>query len=216
MSYVGSILGKNERIVFVTRQHWLVIAGSLLVTILASALIVGLAIAASLVIGGAGLLALVLLILPLGRGLLTWLRWWNEQYLITNRRIIQVEGVINKNVIDSSLEKVNDVVMSQSVLGRLLGYGDIEILTASDVGVNKLTKIADPIRFKTTMMDQKEALMETEAVNARVDRVLAEGPRPTASEDIPEIIAELAQLRDKGLITEQEFQDKKAELMKRI
>jgi hypothetical protein len=106
--------------------------------------------------------------------------------------------------------------MSQSVLGRLLGYGDIEILTASDVGVNKLTKIADPIRFKTTMMDQKEALMETEAVNARVDRVLAEGPRPTASEDIPEIIAELAQLRDKGLITEQEFQDKKAELMKRI
>ena len=58
---------------------------------------------------------------------------------------------------DSSLEKVNDVVMDQNFWGRIWGYGDIEIMTASEIGVNKLHMLANPVRFKTTMLDQKEA-----------------------------------------------------------
>ncbi len=49
---------------------------------------------------------------------------------------MQISGIFNKSVIDSSLEKVNDIKMDQSALGRMFGYGDIEILTASELGVN--------------------------------------------------------------------------------
>ena len=60
--------------------------------------------------------------------------WWNRQYIITSLRVIQISGVINKNLTDSSLEKVNDVKLSQSIVGRLFDYGNVEILTASEVG----------------------------------------------------------------------------------
>ena len=111
--------------------------------------------------------------------------------------------MFNKHVIDSSLEKVNDVVMGQSFLGRLLGYGDIEILTASDIGVNKLEKISNPIRFKTTMLDQKSALEDS-------------GGSRAAPRTMTELLEELVSLRDRGLLTEEEFQAEKKELLARM
>jgi uncharacterized membrane protein YdbT with pleckstrin-like domain len=54
-------------------------------------------------------------------------RWRSEAYLVTNRRVIKVIGVINKHSADSALEMINDAVLDQSLLGRLLGYGDLGI-----------------------------------------------------------------------------------------
>ena len=84
--------------------------------------------------------------------------WRNKAYIVTNRRVIQISGVFNKDVVDSSLEKVNDVKMSQSFLGRMFEYGDIEILTASELGVNLFHQIAEPVEFKTAMLNAKEKL----------------------------------------------------------
>ena len=103
-------------------------------------------------------LALLLLIVPIARFVYHFLLWQNREYIISNRRVIQIDGIINKNVIDSSLEKVNDVKMTQSVFGRILDYGDVEILTASELGVNLFQRIGHPIKFKTAMLNQKEAL----------------------------------------------------------
>ena len=47
----------------------------------------------------------------------TALRYINQEYVLTNRRVIQVEGVLNRNSTDSSLEKINDAVLSQSSSG---------------------------------------------------------------------------------------------------
>jgi uncharacterized membrane protein YdbT with pleckstrin-like domain len=84
--------------------------------------------------------------------------WSNREYVVTNRRVIQVSGTFNKRVTDSSLEKVNDVKMVQSFFGRLFNFGDLEILTASEAGIDKLSWLADPIHFKTTMLDAKERM----------------------------------------------------------
>ncbi len=105
---------------------------------------------------------------------------------------------------NSSLEKVNDVKLDQSFLGRLFDYGDIEILTASELGANLFKRIGEPIRFKAAMINAKEQLERggesgfKEAVN------------------VPEMIAELDQLRQKGILSEEEFQKKKTELLKKI
>lgn len=205
MSYVESLLAQNEEIVIQTRQHWIVWAKSFLVNALFLVAIFAVAVLATLSAGPLGSVVAFLMALPIGAFLRTYLDWWNEEYLVTNRRVIQSEGIINKRVIDSSLEKINDVVLSQSFLGRMLDYGDIEILTASEGGVNQLHKIAMPVRFKTEMMNQKAALGIDERVGHGETR-----------QDIPGLIAALDALRQRGILTEAEFQQKKAELLAKM
>jgi molecular chaperone DnaK (HSP70) len=112
------------------------------------------------------------------------------------------------------LEKVNDVVLEQSILGRFLDYGMVEIITGSDIGINIFRYMARPVRFKTEMLNQKEDMTQLETFGTHAGRVLSEEP-PTSG-DIPELIAELDELRRRGIITEQEFEEKKAELLSRI
>jgi uncharacterized membrane protein YdbT with pleckstrin-like domain len=211
VGYIASLLSRNEQIVFGTRRHWVVLASSFLVNGLISLAIIALGLALTLVLGPLAWLGLLLLALPLVRFAVVFLNWWNEQYIVTNRRVIQTEGVINKHVIDSSLEKVNDVVLEQSALGRIFDYGTVEILTASEIGVNRFEQIARPVLFKTEMLNAKEALGALDSFEGQAKRVLA-APTP-ASGDIPELIAELDELRRKGIISEAEFQQKKNELL---
>lgn len=215
MGYVSSLLGRNERLVFLTRQHWvqlipvglvdaIVLAGLIVVGALLSNASGGISVAVAVLLG-------LIVLFHIGRRI-AW--WWNEQYMVTNRRVIQIEGILEKSVIDSSLEKVNDVVLRQSVVGRLLDFGDIEILTGSEIGINQLSRIHHPIVFKTEMLNQKEAMGEIDAFESHTRRVLA-NEAPSAG-DIPELIAELDELRQKQVITQAEFEEKKRELLSRL
>jgi hypothetical protein len=150
-------------------------------------------------------LASLLILIPLLSMLRDILVWSNCQYIVTNRRVIQISGVVNKNVVDSSLEKVNDVKMTQSFFGRLFDYGDIEIMTASELGVNLFKRIGDPVKFKTAMLNAKENMGFDES-----------GPHARPAEDIPTLIAKLDELRQKGILTEAEFQNKKKELLAKM
>ena len=213
-AYVRQLLGNNERLVFVTRKHIIVIASALLYGIFALVFIVAGAIFAGTLTDGLGYLLGVLALLPLWQVAVILIHWLNEEFIVTNRRVMKIEGFMNKHVFDSSLEKVNDVVLDQSLLGRMLNYGDVEIVTGSDVGVNKFIRIAAPVEFKRQMLNQKDALGSVEEFGAKEKRVL-EGTAP-ARGDIPELIAELDELRKKGVITDVEFEAKKAELLKRL
>jgi len=214
MGYLESLMGRHEGIVFKTRQHWLVVLPTILINSLLSLLIiVGSVLLVSLV-GPWALVALLLLVFPLGKLTLDLLNWWNEVYVVTNRRVIQLEGIVNKHSIDSSLEKVNDVVLEQSALGRLLDYGNVQILTASEIGVNLFERVARPVRFKTEMLNQKEGVSRLESFRCKAEEVLS-GEGPVAA-DIPRLISELDDLRKKGIITEEEFQREKGELLEKL
>lgn len=206
-SYLESLLGEHERILLVTRQHWFILASTglleivlLLVIIAATAALAAIFPPFAPIVVGIGVIVFLIPAVTLVRDVLIW---WNRQYVVTNRRVMQLSGVINKDVTDSSLEKVNDVKMSQSAFGRLFNYGDIEILTASELGVNLFRRIAEPIRFKTVMINAKATLERGEEDRA-------------AGASIPALIANLEQLRQLGVLTEEEFQRKKAELLAKI
>jgi uncharacterized membrane protein YdbT with pleckstrin-like domain len=216
MGYLEGLMGGKEKIVLKERQHWLVIGPRLLLWIVVALLIclVTLVLSIATPLDGVALVLLLALAFPFWRIMVDSLNWWNEQYVITNRRVIQLEGIINKHSIDSSLEKVNDVVLEQSALGRMLNFGDVQILTASEFGVNLFRRIAHPVRFKTEMLNQKEALGDLDVFEGRAKRVLdQEAP---SQGDIPELIAELDELRKKGIITDEEFQDKKKALLEKL
>ncbi len=203
-SYIQGLLGQNERILLATRQHWFVLFSNIaLEIILTLVLIVGvIALTTVLPLAAFGF---ILVLVPLGGMLRDILIWSNREYIVTNRRVIQISGVFSKDVVDSSLEKVNDVKMSQSFLGRTFDYGDIEILTASETGDNFFKRIGDPIKFKTAMLNAKEKMGFTES-----------GASAQHAENIPALIAELDELRKQGIVTEAEFQKKKTELLAKM
>jgi hypothetical protein len=204
--YVEGMLAQNERILLRARKHWSVLLGNIILEIvLIVALIVAIFALAPIAAFPVMPLGFFLVVVPLAGMARDFLLWYNRQYIVTNRRVIQTSGVFSKDVVDSSLEKVNDVKLSQSFWGRLLDYGDIEILTASEVGANVFRSIGEPIKFKTAMLNAKERLGFDEM-----------GGGLRAAEDIPSLIARLDDLRQKGLITEAEFQAKKTELLAKM
>jgi len=215
MGYLEGLMGRKEEIVFKSRQHWLVIVPKLVLWTVVLLLVALITVLLALTpLHGRALVLLLALAFPLWRIMVNFLNWWNEQYVITNRRVIQLEGIINKHSIDSSLEKVNDVVLQQSAIGRVLNYGDVQILTASELGVNLFRRMARPVRFKTEMLNQKESMSQLDIFEDKAARVLDE-EAPTAG-DIPELIAELDELRKRSIITDEEFQEKKKALLAKL
>src|SRR5262245_36484599 len=205
--YLINLLGENEQILFVTRQHGFILLGEI-ISELVLATVLGVLIT---IIWMFWLpnplvpLGYLLLLLPLVSLLRDYMIWSNRQFIVTNWRVIQISGIFNKEVSDSSLEKVNDVRLEQSFWGRMLNYGNIEILTASELGVSKFTRVGRPIRLKTAMLNAKENLNQGTA---------AYGNRSEG--DLVDLIAQLDSLRKHGVLSEEEFESKKDDLLARL
>ncbi len=222
MGYVESLLGKNEKILRMERQHWTTLFITLVVNLFLAAVLIAIAVVLgnqnftkdpTSVLRFAPLIFVVALIYPLGR--LGWdiLQWSAEQYLVTSHRVIQTEGLINKRTKDSSLEKVNDIELTQSFFGRLLGYGELEIVTGSDEGTNILHRLNHPVAFKTALLDQKVALGQ----NPSGDQVRPGGAPGTAGgDDSLKRLGELDDLRKRGAISDQEYHDAKAKILGKL
>lgn len=216
-NYVSRMLATNEKILLVTRQHWFVLVASSFREIVSILVLIIALVAAgfflpALIPTAAPFIPILLIILfvlvliPIISLIRDIMNWYNREFIVTNHRVIQINGIVNKDVIDSSLEKVNDIKLDQSFFGRLFDFGDIEILTASELGVNLFRFIGEPIKFKTAMLNAKDQIEH------------ASYPIPPAppKEDIPAMIARLDDLRKQGILTEAEFQNKKAELLRKM
>ena len=205
--YVESLLGNREKIILVARQHWFILVSAIVLEIVIILVIIGLTILVgffwtefALLIGAIGT---ILLLLPLSTMFRDILDWMNRQYIVTNRRVIQISGVLNKNVTDSSLRKITDVKMSKSFFGRIFNYGDIEILTASEFGVNLFHRIEEPVGFKIAMLNAKEELEQG-------------GETEQDDLDVVEVLTNLDRLRELGILTDEEFIQKKSEFLERL
>jgi uncharacterized membrane protein YdbT with pleckstrin-like domain len=200
--YLKSLMSEDEKIELIAHQHWALLAYA--VAPEAGVLVIGLVLLSWSVFMAGPLVALgyLLLIIPFVSFMRDFLVWDNHRYVVTNRRVIQMTGVFNKSVIDSSLEKVNDVKLVQTFWGRLFGYGDIEILTASEMGVNRFVIISNPVRFKTAMLNAKTKLEHGQAAGMA-------STRNTAA-----LLAQLESLHKEGVLTDAEYKKKKEALAK--
>lgn len=228
MGYLEQILGDHEQIRFETRQHPFVFYSKIFFEVIVIVLLIAatyvvarqqgaawLEYKTTVVLGLAGIALIVVI-----SALLDYLRWVNERYVLTNLRVIHLRGIFNKSTIDSSLDKVNDVQMRQTILGRMFDYGDLEILTASEEAINRMEKIARPLDFKREMMNAKaEFEGYLRPPSAAVYEQAYHSPRPNDAAsrvDLEATLTRLAELHQKGLITDDEFQQKRQEILSRI
>ncbi len=238
MGYTESLLASGERVIRSAHQHWFVMVWSARWAVLGVVVALALTILRVLSADTSGLLwALLgwisLILVVIGLLTLLWgaLKYRAEEYVITSRRIIHTEGVVNKRATDSSLEKINDAILVESIFGRIFGFGDLDVLTASEMGIEKLRMLRDPKGFKKAMIEAKHEL-EIELNRPTMAPIRASDPAPAAApeppaapaqtpeidtaDEVADALGRLGDLRDKGIISPEEFEAKKAELLGRL
>jgi hypothetical protein len=286
MAYVDDLLTEGEHIVLRSRQHWVALVirarNAFLLWFFGLLIIIAILWVKELQGDAArnilSIASAVLIVIGVAIFLYRAWQYFSQDYVVTNRRLLKVTGILTKRSADSSLEKINDAILSQTILGRAFNYGDLEILTAADQAGDKYHLLRDPITFKKTMLTQKHNL-ETEfayaappspPLRAAPTPVQMPAPAPVAepvaappppppppaevappaatasdapamdaaapmaaaatadaatstaaaaqdeSEQVTETLARLADLRDQGAITPEEYEQKKDELLGRL
>jgi membrane protein YdbS with pleckstrin-like domain len=150
---------------------------------------------------------------PLAIGLATLVIIWliarlmvlnSNKYVLTNRRVIRQGGVFSRNSVDSYLEKINNVEHRQTFWGRIFGYGDVEIDTASETGMTRFLMIANPLGFKNAITQAMEQY-----------RMARSGGIVTPISGAQKI-RELKTLLDEGLISNEEYEAKRKALLENM
>jgi membrane protein YdbS with pleckstrin-like domain len=138
------------------------------------------------------------------------------EYVLTTHRLIQQIGILAKRSMDARLDKINNVELRQSLWGRIFGFGDLEIDTASENGAALFPNISRPQDFKRAILGA------VEDYRTRVFRPVAVPPPPPvqapAAPALPpaERIRQLKKLLDEGLISPQEFEAKRRQALEEM
>jgi membrane protein YdbS with pleckstrin-like domain len=136
-----------------------------------------------------------------------------NEYVLTDHRLILQTGVFAKRSMDSRLDKVNNVEHRQTLWGRILGFGDLEIDTASETGAALFPRIQRPLDFKRAILG---AVEDYRARLLRPFPAAAPAPPPAPGTPPAERIRQLKALLDDGLISPQEFEAKRRQLLEEI
>ncbi len=148
--------------------------------------------------------------------------WRTAEFAVTTLRVLRYEGVIRRRSSETLLSAVSDVKLNVGMLGKQLGYGDIRILTVSgEAGADQFSSITEATEFRNAMMAQKMAEQTAARAPQMAAAAAAAAPAPApvpapSAADAAEAITRLAELRDQGLLTPEEFEAKKAEILARI
>ena len=149
MSYVKSVLQPGEEIRFATDIHWMVyIPGFLLLLVAIAVYVVGSPLAGPDAAVVMRVLAGLLFAAAAVWLFIGWFRRWTTEVAVTNKRIIYKRGFISRYTIEMHLDKVESVDVDQTILGRILGYGDI-IIRGVGASLEPLRNIESPIVFRS-------------------------------------------------------------------
>ena len=154
----------GESLVLKEKQHWIVMVRPLLLPI---ALVVLAAVADLLAVipGDLRLIATLAAVAILGLALIfVFIRWSSRSFSITDRRVILDTGIFSRSTKVIALDRVQDIATNQSLLGRMLGYGRIEIDSAGASGAEVLSALPNPGRFRDAVFAEAENL-RTQGVN---------------------------------------------------
>ncbi len=157
-------LAQGERIVTQIRRHLLVLARPFLGALAA---IFGAVVLGALLSPNEGadifdtILGLAALFFFLRFGWRVW-EWRVDRIIVTDRRILEVSGLLTRKVASMPLEKLTDLTYSRSIAGRLLGYGRIGVESAGqDQALTSIDFLPNPDDVYRTVTALVAGLMAT-------------------------------------------------------
>jgi uncharacterized membrane protein YdbT with pleckstrin-like domain len=152
MSYVSRTLGPRETIRFSTGYHWLYWLGA---SLLAGPFCAVLLVTIPYTIWD--LLLLAILAVPFWFGLSRVLEGIALEVAVTSDRFVRKAGLIAVTTEEVSLDKIEEVNVEESILGRIFGFGSIHV-HGTGAGRIKVVLIADPERLRREIQTARENL----------------------------------------------------------
>jgi uncharacterized membrane protein YdbT with pleckstrin-like domain len=196
-------LKKSEKIILVTKPHWLTLAIPFIIMLTGS--IIG------FVIGSYGmLLALVLVCYFIYK----IIQRNNNIWVVTDSRVIDEYGVFSNNTKESPLDKINNVSYGQSFWGKIFGYGDVQIQTAAEIGTTTYFAVEKPRKLKDTI-----TLMQEEYKGDQIKKQATElasaiiAGQQYNKTDVSSELEKLYDLKQKGILTEEEYNNRKTKIL---
>jgi uncharacterized membrane protein YdbT with pleckstrin-like domain len=209
VTFPRRLLVEGEELVLDLRPHWIALVRAIIVTVLV-------VVAWTLLLPRVGDApagdALRWAIIGVGVLLLLWypvrdiVEWLTSNFVVTSDRIIRREGFIAKRSMEIPLEAINDVRFQQGVFERIIGAGTLVIHSASEAGREEFSNVRDPEHVQRTIYHQGELNQQ---------RMRAAGPVVAHAPSVATELQRLADLRERGVLTEQEFQEQKARILGR-
>ena len=204
MPFPRKLLNDHEDIILDLRPHWWFLSGPIAAVVLTVALTIFVA-----AIGAASAVPIAALVLVLGAVLwlsVRLLRWTTTNFVVTTDRLIFRTGVLSKHGREIPLERVNDITFHASLFERMIGAGDLVIESAGERGQQMFTDIPHPMQVQNEVYRQIEAAQQRDADRMAGRRELS----------VPEQLEKLDELRQRGVISQAEFDTKKSQLLDRM
>ena len=150
--YIDEILQPGEKVLYSTNAHWIfylpaigawLVAAILLVISGMTAAVPGIVL---LCLASASVVGLVALYLTFK----AWFHRWTTETDVTNMRVVHKTGFIQRRTFEMALDKIESVDVDQSIMGRLLNYGDVTINGVGE-GRERIRTIASPLAFRSSI-----------------------------------------------------------------
>jgi uncharacterized membrane protein YdbT with pleckstrin-like domain len=201
MAFPRRLLVEGEELVLDLRPHWIALVMPAIATIVTIAVMIVLYETfderiLDTIVGIAG--TLFLLAYPVRR-LVDWL---TSHFVVTSDRIIHRRGFIAKYSMEVPLEAINDVRFEQGILDRVIGAGTLIVQSASEAGRQVFDHIRKPEEVQKTIYHQGER-NQLRMVSG------SGGSNPSTTSELER----LADLRARGVLTEEEFQAQKRRIL---
>ena len=207
MPFPRKYLNEGEEIVVEMRPHWFFLAGPAVALLLV--LVLAIAVSAK-VAGDVQRLALIplllLVVVCLVWFVVRYAKWATTTFVVTTDRLIHRTGVVSKSGREIPLERLNDVSFHSTVFQRMLGAGDLLIESAGERGQQLFASFPHPEKTQNLIHHQIELAQGRDADRMAGRRELS----PL------EQLEKLEELRVRGVISQAEFDVKKAKLLDRL
>jgi uncharacterized membrane protein YdbT with pleckstrin-like domain len=146
--YIDDILQPGEKVLYSTNAHWIFYLPAIAAWIVA----IGFFALSRMFTGDTPTLlclalAAVSAIFALYKMLTAWFHRWTTETDVTNMRVVHKTGFIKRRTFEMSLDKVESVDVNQSILGRILNYGNVTVRGVGE-GAETINTIASPLDFR--------------------------------------------------------------------
>lgn len=220
MPFPKELLSKDEKIALDLRPHWWNIAPSVVYLVVAA--LIGIIVLVNAGDNGAwDVLKFVVgigVLVALGNFGIRYFKWTSTNFVVTNERVISRSGVVAKKGIEIPLDRINTVFFNQTIFERIIGAGDLGIESAGEGGRENFSDVRKPALVQQEIYRQKEAFDGNQrvALGATIAASMPQAAPAAPASSIPDQIEQLDRLRRAGTLTDDEFQAKKAELLRRL
>lgn len=202
MGYPRRLLTSGEKVVREFRPHWRLLAFPFLAGLASIVLIVvtwTLAPDNSIFDWFVTAVAAICLV---WYGLWRFIKWWFTLYVLTTERLITRSGVVARRGLEIPLENINDIKFSQNIVERLLKSGDLLIESAGEQGQSRFSDIPQPEEFQSLLYRVREERSNEMSTTASLD--------PTSQ------LERLAALHRDGIVSDEEYEEKRKNLLDRM